>query len=53
MTIQYDDVEHDNLGKCQECNEENILDSSLKICFDCWCLLDLKNQENEQSEEEE
>ena len=48
MTIHYDEVEKDNLGCCQECNEENILDSSLMICFDCWCLLDIKNQEKEE-----
>jgi len=43
----------ENLGLCQECGEENILDSTLKICFDCWCVLDLKAQESEQSAEEE
>lgn len=53
MTIQYDDVESENIGKCQECNEENILDSTLRICFDCWCILDAKQQELEVREEEE
>lgn len=48
--IDYDQTELDNLGTCQECKEDNILDSTLQICFDCWCLLDLKNQE--QLEEE-
>ena len=51
-TIVYDSVETENLGQCEECGEENILDSTLKICFDCWCVLDLKAQESEQSEEE-
>jgi hypothetical protein len=48
MTIHYDEVEIENIGRCDECGEENILDSSLKICFDCWCILDLKNQEQEE-----
>ena len=48
MTIHYDDAEIENVGKCDECGEENILDASLKICFDCWCVLDLKNQEQEE-----
>jgi hypothetical protein len=51
MTIHYDDVEIENVGTCDECGEENILDSSLKICFDCWCVLDLKNQEQLREEE--
>jgi hypothetical protein len=28
------------------------LDGSIKICFDCWCILDLKAQELQQIEEE-
>ena len=35
---------------CHECGETNILDSTLNICFDCWCILDLKAQENEQQQ---
>lgn len=52
MSIIYDDVERDNLGSCQECGEESILDSTVKVCFDCWCVLDLKNHENMANEEE-
>ena len=47
----------DQESECQECGETNILDSTLNICFDCWCLLDLKEhesqQENAASEEEQ
>ena len=49
----------DQESECHECGEVNILDSTLNICFDCWCLLDLKEQENQeqalaaQNEEEE
>lgn len=49
--IEYDQVEKDNLGTCQECGEENILDSTLEICFDCWCVLDLKEHEQQNEEE--
>lgn len=52
MSIIYDDVESDNLGECQECGEESILDSTVKICFDCFCLLDIKEHENRLNEEE-
>jgi hypothetical protein len=42
--------------ECHECGETDILDSTLNICFECWCLLDLKEhetqQENAASEEE-
>ena len=38
----------DQESECQECGEMNILDSTLNICFDCWCLLDLKEQENQE-----
>lgn len=48
----FDEVELDNLGKCEECGEENILDGDARICFDCWCVLDLKAQESEKEEEE-
>ena len=50
--IQYDDVELDNLGSCKECGQDNILDGSIRICFDCWCVLDLKAQEAKENEEE-
>ena len=50
--IQYDGVELDNLGICKECGQDNILDGTIGICFDCWCILDLKVQESEQDEEE-
>lgn len=49
-------VNSEGEGQCQECGETNILDSTLNICFDCWCILDLKEQENQQqtmSEKEE
>ena len=38
----------DQESECHECGETNILDSTLNICFDCWCVLDLKEQENQQ-----
>lgn len=50
MTIQYDEVEIENIGICDECGDSNILDSTLKICFDCWCLLDMKEQEKLEEE---
>ena len=54
MTIRYDEVEIDNIAECQECGESNILDSTLKICFDCWCVLDSKEHEaNRENLEEE
>jgi hypothetical protein len=40
-------VNSEGEGQCQECGETNILDSSLNICFDCWCLLDLKEHEQQ------
>ena len=46
-----DSVEEENYGSCHECGEDNILDSTLKICFDCWCVLDLKASEQEKEEE--
>ncbi len=52
MTIHYDDAELENIGACEQCGENNILDSSLKICFDCWCILDIQNHEKEKEEEE-
>lgn len=36
----------DEPSVCQECGEVDILDSTLKICFECWCVLDLKEQES-------
>ena len=41
-------VNNEGEGQCQECGETNILDSTLNICFECWCILDLKEQENQQ-----
>ena len=38
----------DQESVCQECGETNILDSTLNICFECWCLLDLKEHEQQQ-----
>jgi hypothetical protein len=38
-------------GKCKECKQVDILDSTLEICFDCWCVLDLKEQEKSSAEE--
>jgi hypothetical protein len=32
-------------AKCKECGEIDILDSTLKICFECWCVLDIKEHE--------
>ena len=40
----------DQESECQECGETNILDSTLNICFDCWCLLDLKEHEQHQED---
>ena len=42
----------DQESECQECGELNILDSTLNICFDCWCILDLKEQENQQQQDD-
>ena len=36
------------IGVCTECKQEEILDSNRDICWDCWCLIDLENQEKEQ-----
>lgn len=52
LTLNLDSVEAENYGSCDECGEDNILDSTLKICFDCWCVLDLKASEQEKPEEE-
>ncbi len=38
----------DQESECQECGELNILDSTLRICFDCWCIMDLQEQEKQQ-----
>lgn len=38
----------DQESECQECGELNILDSTLRICFDCWCVMDLKAHEQQQ-----
>ena len=43
-------VNSEGEGQCQECGETNILDSSLNISFDCWCLLDLKEHEQQQED---
>jgi hypothetical protein len=51
LTITLDSAAADNFGSCNECGENNILDSTLKICFDCWCILDVKASEQEKEEE--
>lgn len=38
---------------CEECGETDILDSNLKICFECWSLMDLKEHEKMQIQEQE
>jgi hypothetical protein len=38
----------DQERECHECGETDILDSTLNICFECWCLLDLKEHETQQ-----
>lgn len=43
----------DQEAKCQECGVIDILDSTLRICFECWCLLDLREQEMAQASIEE
>ena len=35
------------VGVCTECKQEEVLDSNLDICWDCWCLIDLKQHEIE------
>lgn len=40
----------DQESECQECGEMNILDSTLNICFDCWCLLDIQECERRANE---
>lgn len=46
------EIDEEGNGKCQECGLVTILDSTMKICFDCWSLLDLEAAELEISEEE-
>ena len=54
MEHQYDEVELENIGQCRECGRHNILDSTIGICFDCWCVMDISEQEaNEEKQEEE
>lgn len=43
-------VNSEGEGQCQECGETNILDSTLNICFDCWCLLDIQEAERRANE---
>jgi hypothetical protein len=43
----------DQESECQECGELNILDSTLRICFDCWCVMDLKEHEQQQLQPKE
>lgn len=38
---------------CQECGKTDTLDPSMRICFDCWCILDLKESEQNAVLEEE
>lgn len=40
----------DQERECHECGETEILDSTLNICFECWCLLDLKEHETQQED---
>jgi hypothetical protein len=40
-------------GKCNECGEVDILDSTVNICFECWCVLDLKEQEKASPEDDD
>jgi hypothetical protein len=37
---------------CKECGVEDTLDPGMRICFECWCLLDLKEHEQQKLEEE-
>jgi hypothetical protein len=37
----------DGEGKCQECGIVTILDSEIRICFECWSALDLEQHELE------
>ena len=39
------------IGVCTKCKQEEILDSNRDICWDCWCLIDLENQEKEQGDD--
>lgn len=36
---------------CLECGETDTLDPSMRICFECWCVLDIKEQEKQEEEE--
>lgn len=35
------------VGVCTECKQEDILDTNRDICWECWCILDISNQESE------
>lgn len=39
------------IAVCNECGETDTLDPSMRVCFDCWCILDIKEQEKIQEEE--
>jgi hypothetical protein len=35
------------VGVCQECKQEDILDTNRDICWECWCVLDITRSESE------
>jgi|SaaInlStandDraft_1057018.scaffolds.fasta_scaffold32271_4 hypothetical protein len=35
-------------AKCHECGIVTILDSNLKICFDCWSTMEVRIAEEEE-----
>lgn len=41
------------IDPCQECGKTDTLDPSMRICFDCWCILDLKESERDDISGEE
>lgn len=43
----------ETIGVCKECGDEDTLDPSMKICFECWCLMDIKEHEQNKVKEEE
>jgi hypothetical protein len=37
---------------CERCGLFELVDPVPKICFECWCIIDLEQHENNKEEEE-
>lgn len=37
---------------CERCDKVDLVDPGIKICFECWCIIDLEQHENNKEEEE-